>query len=85
MKKFGIILSLFVVASLSTWAQGSRSIHITEVMTNNQKSIVDEYGMHKAWVELSNTSFTTYTSVACFSPPTAECSTRRCRPRNAAS
>lgn len=60
MKKFGIILSLFVVASLSTWAQGAKSIRITEVMTNNQKSIVDEYGMHKAWVELSNTSFTTY-------------------------
>ena len=60
MKKFGIILSLFVVASLSTWAQGAKSIRITEVMTNNQKSIVDEFGMHKAWVELSNTSFTTY-------------------------
>ena len=51
MKKFGIILSLFVVASLSTWAQGAKSIRITEVMTNNQKSIVDEFGMHKAWVE----------------------------------
>ena len=60
MKKFGIILSLFVVASLSIWAQGAKSIRITEVMTNNQKSIVDEFGMHKAWVELSNTSFTTY-------------------------
>lgn len=60
MKKFGIILSLFVVASLSTWAQGAKSIRITEVMTNNIHSIVDEYGMHKSWVELSNCSFTTY-------------------------
>ena len=60
MKKFGIILSLLVVASLSAWAQGAKSIRITEVMTNNQRSIVDEYGTHKSWVELSNTSFTTY-------------------------
>jgi len=29
-------------------------------MTNNRTSIVDEYGAHKSWVELSNSSFTTY-------------------------
>ena len=55
MKKFGILLSLLVTATLSTWAQGAKSIRITEVMPNNQASIVDEYGAHKAWVELSNT------------------------------
>ena len=60
MKKFGILLSLLVTATLSTWAQGAKSIRITELMPNNQASIVDEYGAHKAWVELSNTSFTTY-------------------------
>lgn len=60
MKKYGFILSMFVVAALSTWAQGAKSIRITEVMINNQASIVDEYGAHKAWVELSNSSFTTY-------------------------
>ena len=60
MKKLGIIFSMLVITSLSTWAQGAKSIRITEVMTNNQNSIVDEYGAHKAWVELSNTSFTTY-------------------------
>ena len=60
MKKFGILLSLLVTATLSTWAQGAKSIRITEVMPNNQASIVDEYSAHKAWVELSNTSFTTY-------------------------
>ena len=60
MKKYGFILSMFVVAALSTWAQGAKSIRITEVMINNQASIVDEYGAHKAWVELSNASFTTY-------------------------
>lgn len=60
MKKLGIILSLLVVASLPAWSQGAKSIRITEVMTDNRTSIVDEYGKHKPWVELSNTSFTTY-------------------------
>ena len=51
---------MFVAAALPTWSQGAKSIRITEVMTNNHASIVDEYGAHKPWVELSNTSFTTY-------------------------
>ena len=60
MKRLGLILSMIVVASLSVWSQGAKSIRITEVMTNNRTSIIDEYGKHKPWVELSNTSFTTY-------------------------
>ncbi len=60
MKKLGIIFSMLVITSLSAWAQGAKSIRITEVMTDNRTSIVDEYGKHKPWVELSNTSFTTY-------------------------
>ena len=60
MKKFGIILCLYILATIPTWAQGAKSIRITEVMTDNRTSIVDEYGAHKSWVELSNTSFTTY-------------------------
>lgn len=60
MKKLGIILSMLAITSLPAWSQGAKSIRITEVMTDNRTSIVDEYGAHKAWVELSNTSFTTY-------------------------
>ena len=60
MKKFGIILCLYILATIPMWAQGAKSIRITEVMTDNHTSIVDEYGVHKSWVELSNTSFTTY-------------------------
>ena len=60
MKKLGLILSMLVITSLPTWSQGAKSIRITEVMTDNRTSIVDEYGKHKPWVELSNTSFTTY-------------------------
>ncbi len=29
-------------------------------MTHNRTNLVDEYGQHKPWVELSNPSFTTY-------------------------
>lgn len=29
-------------------------------MTDNRTNLVDEYGQHKPWVELSNSSFTTY-------------------------
>ncbi len=60
MKKLGFILSMFVVSALPTWSQGAKSIRITEVVTDNSTGIVDEYGAHKSWVELSNTSFTTY-------------------------
>ena len=60
MKKLGIILSMLAVTTLGTWAQGAKSIRITEVMTHNRTSIVDEYGKHKPWVEISNSSFTTY-------------------------
>ena len=60
MKKLGLILSMMVICSLPSWSQGAKSIRITEVMTNNRTSIIDEYGRHKPWVELSNTSFTTY-------------------------
>ena len=60
MKKLGIILSMLVIANLPSLAQGAKSIRITEVMTDNRTSIVDEYGKHKPWVEISNSSFTTY-------------------------
>ncbi len=60
MKKLGLLLSMFVIATLPAWPQGAKSIRITEVMTDNRTSIIDEYGKHKPWVELSNSSFTTY-------------------------
>lgn len=48
------------MTSLYALAQGAKSILLTEVMTDNRTSVVDEYGKHKPWVELSNSSFTTY-------------------------
>lgn len=60
MKKLGFLITMLVFTSLPTWSQGAKSIRITEVMTNNRTNLVDEYGLHKSWVELSNSSFTTY-------------------------
>lgn len=59
-KKLGLLISMIAITTLGTWAQGAKSIRLTEVMTDNRTSIIDEYGKHKPWVELSNTSFTTY-------------------------
>ena len=60
MNKLGFLITMLVIASLPAWGQGAKSIRITEVMTDNRTSLIDEYGQHKPWVELSNSSFTTY-------------------------
>lgn len=60
MKKLGFLITMLVITSLPAWTQGAKSIRITEVMTDNRTNLVDEYGQHKPWVELSNSSFTTY-------------------------
>lgn len=61
MNKFAFILCGILLGSVSTmYGQGARNIVINEVLTNNTASIEDEYGEREAWVELENTSFTTY-------------------------
>lgn len=84
MKKLGFLITMLVFTSLPTWSQGAKSIRITEVMTNNRTNLVDEYGLHKSWVELSNSSFTTYNVRSMFLPPTEGFSTRKCRQNYAA-
>lgn len=61
MNKTKLLLSGLLLASASAvMAQGARNIRLNEVMTNNTASIQDEYGQREAWIELENTSFTTY-------------------------
>ena len=61
MKLIRLLLSVLLMAgSQAVSAQGAKNIRLNEVVTNNTKSIVDEYGQREAWIELSNTSFTTY-------------------------
>ena len=49
-----------MITSLTMLGQGAKNIVISEVLTNNTASIQDEYGQKEAWLELSNTSFSTY-------------------------
>ena len=61
MKKFGLLCSVLLLSSTSAiYGQGAKNIVINEVLTNNTASIQDEFGAHEAWIELENTSFTTY-------------------------
>ncbi len=55
-----LLTSLLVASSTMGFAQGAKNIRLNEVMTNNTQSIMDEYGRREAWIELANTSFTTY-------------------------
>ena len=61
MNKIKILLSGMLMMSASgVMAQGARNIRINEVLTNNTTSIQDEFGQREAWIEVENTSFTTY-------------------------
>lgn len=72
MKKFGffdlrvkagratLLGLLFAFASLPMMAQMDASIKLNEVMTRNESSLIDEYGVRNAWVEIANISHSTY-------------------------
>ena len=61
MNKIGFLCGILLLSGTSTvFGQGAKNIVINEVMTNNVASIQDEFGAHQAWIELENTSFTTY-------------------------
>ena len=61
MNKFGLLCGALLLSGASTvFGQGAKNIVINEVLTNNTASIQDEFGAHEAWIELENTSFTTY-------------------------
>ena len=52
--------ALTLLGSVTMFGQGAKNIVISEVMTSNTQSIEDEFGHREAWVELANTSFSTY-------------------------
>jgi Na+-transporting methylmalonyl-CoA/oxaloacetate decarboxylase gamma subunit len=49
-----------LTSTSAVMAQGAKNIRLNEVLTNNTASIVDEFGQREAWIELENSSFTTY-------------------------
>ena len=61
MNKFGLLCgALLLTGTSAMFGQGAKNIVINEVLTNNTASIQDEFGAREAWIELENTSFTTY-------------------------
>ncbi len=55
-----LLSSLVLLGSATMYGQGANNIVINEVMTCNTQSVEDEFGHREAWVELANTSFSTY-------------------------
>lgn len=55
-----LLAGLLLGTSATVFGQGAKNIAINEVLTNNTASIQDEFGRREAWIELENTSFTTY-------------------------
>ena len=51
---------LMISSSATMYGQGAKNIRLNEVLTNNTTSIQDEFGDREAWIELENTSFSTY-------------------------
>ncbi len=55
-----LLSALMFTSAMTVFGQGARNIVINEVMTSNTASIEDEFGHREAWIELANTSFSTY-------------------------
>ena len=55
-----ILCGMLMAGTTTMMGQGARNIVINEVLTNNTTNIVDEFDERQAWIELENTSFTTY-------------------------
>jgi len=55
-----LLSALMMTAMMTMFAQGAKNIRINEVLTDNRQNLQDEYGRHLPWVELANTSYTTY-------------------------
>ncbi len=60
MKRTVFLLCTLLAGTVLTFGQGARNIKINEVMTCNKSNLQDEYGRRNAWIELANTSFSTY-------------------------
>ena len=67
MKRTLYILLLFLLFPfLSASAQNVIDLRITEIMVDNESSIVDDYGRHSPWVEIMNISQGTVNYGGCY-------------------
>ena len=66
MKRFLYILPLLFFPFLSLCAQNVIDLRITEIMVDNESSVVDDYGRHSSWVEVMNISQGTVNYGGCY-------------------
>jgi len=59
-------LSLFLLTVLTVRGQGLENFKLNEVVVNNPKGLVDEYGEHSAWIEIANTSWSSTDLSGCY-------------------
>ncbi len=57
MKKILILTLLMLGCGVAMQAQSRRALRINEVMVLNDSSVVDDYGCHRAWIEIFNSNF----------------------------
>lgn len=60
MKRLALTFCVALSCMLTAYGQGARNIKINEVLTLNTTGLQDEYGQRGPWVEIVNTSFSTY-------------------------
>ena len=65
-KRIGIFIALVAVVCLGLNAQRATSLKINEVLVTNEQNYQDDYGLHKAWIEIFNTSFATVNIEGCY-------------------
>lgn len=66
MKKSLIFIGVLISLSLTLRAQNVTDLIISEVMAENDSSIVDDYGRHNGWIEIMNTSQGTLNFGGCY-------------------
>lgn len=67
-KIIGISLFFMLIAGTASqsWGQSATALRINEVLMVNQENVVDDYGLHSAWVELWNSSYASVDLKGCF-------------------
>ena len=60
MKKTLFIIGYIIFISSGVFAQGAKNIKINEVLTINTQGIQDEFGEREPWIELVNSSYSSY-------------------------
>lgn len=57
MKRYILTIAAVVLCTVALSAQSRTALRITEVMVENNNSVIDEYGEHVGWIEIFNSNF----------------------------